>query len=53
MIHVAHFIGAYLVGYLLYLPAIACVDEFMGIEVDGLRVVMAHVFGFAIALLTL
>ncbi len=53
MIHALHFIGAYLAAYLLYLPVIACVNEYLEAHAESHPVGMAHLFAFCIALQTL
>lgn len=43
MIHLAHFVGAYLAGYLLYLPAIACMERYLDTTDDrNDRLLMSH-----------
>lgn len=46
---VLHFIGAYLAAYCLYLPAIAFVDAYIGIDTKWERVIFAHVFAASVA----
>lgn len=49
MILLAHFIGAYLAAYCLYLPTVACMDTYLEIDAPRERVLMAHVFAASVA----
>jgi hypothetical protein len=49
MIALAHFIGAYIAAYCLYLPAVAFVDGYLDIDAGWERVMFAHVFAASVA----